>query len=305
MDIEYLREFVVLSEIGNYQQAADNLFLSQTTLTRHMQSLEKELGVELFDRTSRANYLTEYGKSFLLHAHSLIDSYNSAKKDISTRVQKSKGYIAVVVPHYFRFYGISDLLFAFRQAYPDIQITISEKASHSVPEYIDAHGATFGFVTEIGTAPVRGFFKKEICSDSMILCMSSNHPLCKYDVIDPKMLTNEQFAMPQNRGPIYSGCLNACANVGFQPTVVHTVSAENIYDLVAEGMCVAFMPKKPALAHRMSGIQIRELSVPTAIHVNMIYPSIDLNESEQAFRDFALDFIERYSRDDNENGQSQ
>ena len=82
MDIEYLHEFVALSEIGNYQQTADILFISQTTLSRHMQALEKDLGAELFDRTSRTNSLTEYGKCFLVHAHALIGFYNAAKRDL-------------------------------------------------------------------------------------------------------------------------------------------------------------------------------------------------------------------------------
>ena len=63
-----IREFVFLANINNFQEAADALYISQSTLSRHIQSLENELQNKLFDRTTRSVQLSEFGKFFLPYA---------------------------------------------------------------------------------------------------------------------------------------------------------------------------------------------------------------------------------------------
>ena len=53
MELSYIREFVVLAETGNYLEAADVLFIAQSSLSRHIKSIEADLGAPLFDRTTR------------------------------------------------------------------------------------------------------------------------------------------------------------------------------------------------------------------------------------------------------------
>ena len=68
MEIEYIKEFVVLAETENYLEAAESLFISQSTLSKHIKIIEKELDVQLFDRTTRKVHLNKYGKMFLKYA---------------------------------------------------------------------------------------------------------------------------------------------------------------------------------------------------------------------------------------------
>ncbi|MCD7856240.1 MAG: LysR family transcriptional regulator [Clostridiales bacterium] len=65
MKLEYLNEFITLSETKNYSVCADALYISQPSLTRHIQELEKELGVPLFERAARGVVLTEEGNLFI------------------------------------------------------------------------------------------------------------------------------------------------------------------------------------------------------------------------------------------------
>ena len=68
MEIEYIKEFVVLAETENYLEAAESLFISQSTLSKHIKIIEKELDVQLFDRTTRKVHLNKYRKMFLKYA---------------------------------------------------------------------------------------------------------------------------------------------------------------------------------------------------------------------------------------------
>ena len=72
MKIQSLREFIALSEVKNFNQAAERVFLSQPTLSRHIKELEDELGVSLFSRSTRHVYLTEFGEFFLPYARLIV-----------------------------------------------------------------------------------------------------------------------------------------------------------------------------------------------------------------------------------------
>lgn len=72
MDIKDLRCFIVLAEELNFRQAAEKLHISQPPLTRRIRQLEQELGVSLFERTTRRVALTEAGQSLLREARGLL-----------------------------------------------------------------------------------------------------------------------------------------------------------------------------------------------------------------------------------------
>lgn len=80
MKTEYLKEFVTLSALGNFHQAAKQLFVSQPTLSNHMKALERELGFRLFDR-DRGNELTAAGTLFLDAAQGALASLDGTIED--------------------------------------------------------------------------------------------------------------------------------------------------------------------------------------------------------------------------------
>ena len=68
MTIEQMREFVILAEERNYLVAADMLYSTQATLSRHIMAMEKELGFPLFTRSTKKIELTQEGSRFLIYA---------------------------------------------------------------------------------------------------------------------------------------------------------------------------------------------------------------------------------------------
>lgn len=77
MKIDTLYEFLLLASTLNYTETAKNFFVSQPVLSNHIASLEKELGVRLFNRNSHAVELTEVGAIFVADARKIVDDYES------------------------------------------------------------------------------------------------------------------------------------------------------------------------------------------------------------------------------------
>ncbi len=69
-----MREFLTLSELKNFNSASEKLFLSQPTLSRHIKELEEELGVTLFNRSTRRVELTDAGQYFLPFAKLIVNA---------------------------------------------------------------------------------------------------------------------------------------------------------------------------------------------------------------------------------------
>ena len=73
MEINYLKEFVVLAQTGNFMEAAELLYVSQSTLSKHIKSIEVELGVSLFDRTTRKVTISKFGQLLLPYAQQISE----------------------------------------------------------------------------------------------------------------------------------------------------------------------------------------------------------------------------------------
>jgi len=75
MEMKQVKYFLTVAELGSFSAAADNLYISQSSLSKQIMALEKELGFALFDRSKRMIVLTEAGATFRKYARRLHDEY--------------------------------------------------------------------------------------------------------------------------------------------------------------------------------------------------------------------------------------
>ena len=80
MDLRHLQTFKVIAETGSFVQAAERLQYAQSTLTLHIQQLEAELGVELFDRQRRKIQLTAAGHTLLIHTQHVLNKSSKCSR---------------------------------------------------------------------------------------------------------------------------------------------------------------------------------------------------------------------------------
>ncbi len=99
MNIELLRYYIKVAETLSFKEAAEKMFTSQSTLSRGIHALEKELGVKLFDRTTRKVQLSEAGLSLLDDARKLITDYDTLMLKVSGLSGNKAGIIRI---GYFR-----------------------------------------------------------------------------------------------------------------------------------------------------------------------------------------------------------
>ena len=132
MELSYIREFVVLAETGNYLEAADALFIAQSSLSRHIKSIELDLGSPLFDRTTRKVVLNGFGQAFLPYAKKMVEIQEEYENVLQSYLSGVSSTITVAsIPSIVR-YNITDVLAGFKQANPRYKLNILEADSSQI-----------------------------------------------------------------------------------------------------------------------------------------------------------------------------
>jgi len=126
MDLQVLRNFLLVVEQGSISNAATLARLSQPALSRQLRSLEEEFGAELFTRKRRGVELTEAGEALALQARRILANMREAQVAIDAVTGKRGGRIALGVPPSLAGLILPDLIREARAAMPDVRLAVRE-----------------------------------------------------------------------------------------------------------------------------------------------------------------------------------
>lgn len=129
MEIAYIREFVSLVKYGNFMAAAEELYISQSSLSKHIMAMEKELGHSLFNRTTRKVSLTSFGKSYLPYAQRIVAADDEFQDFIVQMEREQKHTIRFGVLPAFIPYHAEEAVIEFKQKYPNYSVSLLEASN--------------------------------------------------------------------------------------------------------------------------------------------------------------------------------
>ena len=243
MEIKQVQYFLAIVETGSFSAAADNLYISQSSLSKQIVALEKSLDVQLFDRSKRKVSLTEAGKVFEKHAQNFNELYKSMLVEIgdfrNTLPTLSIAAIPVIAQ-----YGITTHIAKFRAAYPDINLVLEEREASTVLPALTQNKYDLAFVRDYGVDTDQ-FSTLEVVADKLMVAVSKSHPLAGRETVSLSELSNENFIMFNKGTLVYELAINACNSAGFEPRVFYsTLRGASIIGLVSSNSGVALMMEK-------------------------------------------------------------
>ncbi len=269
METSYLNEFIVLAETENYLQASETLFISQSSLSKHIKSLEEEIGVPLFDRSTRKVKLNDYGTTFLKYARQMLDVEYTLLRDLAEQREAGQntlriGSIPLMAP-----YRITDIIVKFQKNNPNCSISLLEGESADLKDMLRKNQCDLAFIREESTSDPE-FAKFPFTSDHLVAVLPETHPLATADSVRLEQLRNEHFLFLQPDSLLYSLSTAACQRAGFSPNITYTGKrAENIIDLVSKGMGVSLLMEKPILSLALSEPKIAIVDVEPRVTSNI------------------------------------
>ncbi len=124
--LRQLQYFVAVAEQGSVTRAAQNLSISQSSITEAIKELEGDLGVSLFERHPRGLSITHHGHQFLRHATKILAGVSDARRSLAEPASAQKGTLNLGVTSLVAGYVLSDLLARYRRACPGVEVSAIE-----------------------------------------------------------------------------------------------------------------------------------------------------------------------------------
>lgn len=271
MNIEYLYEFKILSETGHFQEAANKLYITQSTLSKHIKSVETELSVPLFIRTPGKVTLTKYGKLLLPYVNRILKLQKEYSDVLLNNIDEESKQINIGSIPVLAQYGITDILVRFQREYPTIKLNIQQGSSEELKEMLLTEEIELAFVREF--QPGEDCFSRISHSvDTLVAVLPRNHPLAGNKNIVLSDLAEEDFILLGTNVLIYDLCIKACLSEGFTPRVVYTdYKIENIIDLVQKNMGVALLMKQLATYNLIHDVAVTDITPQITTQLNICY----------------------------------
>ena len=246
MEIQYVREFLSLAETGSFFETAEQLFVTTSSLSRHIKTLESEMGVTLFDRTTRKVMLNRYGKLFLPFAKEFARIDEECTRAFATDQHEQTNTITIGSIPMMRAYRITDLLAEYQLGNKTTELNVLEGDPFNLLPRLKEKEIDFAFLRDQGNLPEE-FDKISFTEDHLCIVVPASHPLAKRTSIGIPDLQNEQLLMIGKDAFMYKLCTDLCREAGFEPLVRFTSHrAENLVDGVERGMGLAMLMRKPA-----------------------------------------------------------
>ncbi|MFC6300625.1 LysR family transcriptional regulator [Pseudomonas sp. CCM 7893] len=268
MELRHLRYFIAVAEELHFGRAAQVLGISQPPLSQQIQALELEVGARLFERTNRRVELSEAGRLFLQEARLVLAQVDKAA-DVARRAQLGElGELKIGFTSSAPFNSsIPQAIFAFRQAFPAVQLNLQEMSSTQVAESLVDESIQVGLMRPLPLSDSLSVV--ELMREPLVAVLSAGHPLVEGSErgLYLAQLAEEPFVFfPRTYGSgLYAQLLNLARDAGFSPHFAQEAGeAMTIIGLVAAGLGVSVLPASYQRM-RIDGVVYRTLLDPEAV----------------------------------------
>ena len=257
MDIKQLEAFVCVVDTSSFSRAGRLLHLTQPTVSTHIASLERELGIKLIVRTTKEIYPSDAGKLLYDYAREILALRERAYQAIRTFSQEMRGKITVAASTIPGQYFLPQMLQSFRETYPDIQFDIQLTDSAGVVERIVARTAQVGFSGTLIHSPKCIYHP---FADDRLVVITPNQPRFQQHqgkgfpirrILDEPFISREAGSGTRRETEAF------LRELGVEPawlrTAVEVQSTETIKEMVRQGKGVAVVSKSACQEDCQSG----------------------------------------------------
>lgn len=196
MDIRILRYFLTVAKEQNFTKAAEQLNITQPTLSRQLAALEEELGTALFIRGSRSITLTEAGILLKRRALEIIDLEEKMLDELKVREDLIEGTITIGFGEFAAVETLAEICKAYKRKYPMVQIALHTATADAVYEMMNQGLVDIGlFMEPVNTEGLD--YVRIMESDHWVVGMKPGDPLADKEYISKKDLLDKPLILPQ------------------------------------------------------------------------------------------------------------
>ena len=166
-----LKVFYSVAKNQSFTRAAKELFVSQPAITKHINELERQFSVRLFDRTGGKIVLTDAGRLLLEHCSRILDEYNRMEYDMSLLNARSCGHISIGASTTIAQYVLPQILAEFTERFPQIKVSLTNGNSREIENALVNHDIDLGMVE--GVTHSAGLQYEPFLEDELVMIVKT------------------------------------------------------------------------------------------------------------------------------------
>jgi LysR family transcriptional regulator, transcription activator of glutamate synthase operon len=285
MELKQVEYFLTIVDTGSFSTAADELYISQSSLSKQIMSLEKELGFQLFDRSKRKIALTPAGEALLAFARNLNEVYQSMLKEIAP--YKTAPALSIVAIPVIAQYGITSYIARFKKTYPDLLLRLEEREAIEILPALSNNQYDLAFLRDNYLDEAQ-YDSIKVVQDQFLVAFSRQHRFANRKSISLRELSNENFVLFDKGTTVHELAVQACRAAGFEPRIFYaSLRVESILGMVASNSGVTFMMQKVFEYHRHPDVVGVHLDETITSNIVLVRPNNKkISASAEAFWEF-------------------
>lgn len=252
MELRHLRYFLAVASANSFTRAAEELGISQPTLSHQIRQLEEFAGASLFDRLGKKVRLTPAGHDLVIHARDTLRAADAAIQSFSDRAELLGGKLTIASFPSLRPFVVRAIS-RFVQDYPRIRIVHHELKSYEIHELIQLGDVEIGF--GVNTSIPSSLVAKPLYREPLVLAFRSSHPFARLKSIEMKDVGNTPFISFGYERFTQNAINSFFKRNSFLPNVcLDAPSIDVLFDVVCRTDAVALVPQhfvtsRPDLAY--------------------------------------------------------
>lgn len=257
MNFEQLRGFVEIARVGGFTRAAEELHLSQPSLSRQISTLERELGSDLFHRARGNISLTAAGELLLPYARRMLADAATARREMDEVAGLRRGRVRLGAPPSLCASVVPDVLSAFRHEHPGIEVEMMERGSRALVAALAEGGLDLALLasSDVAADATVSLVRTPLLAEDLVVISAAAAPeICAGTAISLHAVADlALIAFPR------SYALRAATDAAFAAAglvariVVDGPEMDTVLRLVEHGVGVAIVPAM--VAHGRPGLR--------------------------------------------------
>ena len=279
-----MRYAVAIAEEQSFTRAAERCFVVQSALSRQIKSLESELGMTLFARTSRKVEVTPAGEAFVKQARLCLQAAERAKVAAAAAHGDIRGSLTIGVIPTVTAVDVAAVLGAFRRSYPEVSVHVRTGGSDDFLRRIAAGTLDVGFLGLAEAVTPQGVQTRELSREHLVAVLPVDHRLAGRHRLRLEDLADEPFVdFPEGSSGREQSDL-AFDGAGLRREVSFEVNtAELLTGLVRQGLGAALVA--PSVAREVPGCACIPVSDGPVRVEHLAWDSFNPSPAAQAFVD--------------------
>jgi len=238
-----LKVFYTVAKRLSFTKAAEELYISQPAVTKHIHELEQQLGMALFERIGNKIKLTRAGQLVVQHAETIFTDYRNLEYDINQLKHIQGGLLPIGASSTIAQYLIPPLLAKFNLRYPDVRTSLSNGNTEQIEQSLIEKNIQLGIIEGKSKNPVLKYV--EFAKDEIVLVGNAANQLAKDGPLTPTDLKAIPLLMREHGSGTLEVLIDELKRLKLKLTdlniAMYMGSTESIKSYLHHAPCAAFV----------------------------------------------------------------